>query len=60
MDLQRIWLVAKREWWSRFSQRSFRIVTIIQVLAVLIGACLPAIAAKFAGDSPSVERVIVV
>lgn len=60
MDLQRIWLVAKREWWSRFSQRSFRIVTIIQVLAVLIGACLPAIAAKFAGDSTSVERVIVV
>ncbi|MGB3327396.1 MAG: ABC transporter permease, partial [Thermomicrobiales bacterium] len=60
MDLTRIWLVAKREWWSRFSQRSFRIVTLVQVLGILIGACLPTIIAKFSNDSPTVDHVIVV
>lgn len=60
MDLQRIWLVAKREWSTRFAQRSFRIVTIIQVLGILIGACLPTIIARFSGDSTTVDRVIVV
>ncbi|MGC4106318.1 MAG: ABC transporter permease [Thermomicrobiales bacterium] len=60
MDMQRIWLVAKREWWSRFSQRSFRIVTLVQVLGILVAACLPTIIARFSGDSSSVDHVIVV
>ncbi|MGC4193258.1 MAG: ABC transporter permease [Thermomicrobiales bacterium] len=60
MDVQRVWLVAKREWSTRFAQRSFRIVTLVQVLGILIGACLPTIVAKFAGDSTSVDHVIVV
>jgi len=60
MDMQRIWLVAKREWSTRFAQRSFRVVTLIQVLGILIGACLPTIIARFSGDSTSVDHVIVV
>lgn len=60
MDFGRIWLIAKREWTTRMAQRSFRIVTIVQVLAILIGACLPTIVARFTSDSPSEVTIGVV
>ena len=40
-DLTRIGLIAKREWLTRLRQRSFQITTIVQVLFVVIGGCLP-------------------
>lgn len=60
MDSARIWLVAKREWTTRLAQRSFRVVTIVQIVLILIGACVPTIIARFSNDSTSETHIAVV
>lgn len=52
-DLQRIALIAKREWTTRLKQRSFQITTAIQVLVILVAALLPVIIAKVTGGNES-------
>lgn len=60
MDFERIKLVARREWWTRLRQRSFQITTIVQILFVVIGACLPVIIAGFDDDDgPTASLVLV-
>jgi ABC-2 type transport system permease protein len=60
MELSRICLVARREWTTRIQQRSFRIVTAIQILLVVLGACVPTIIARFSGDGGSTAHIVVV
>ncbi|MDQ3655728.1 MAG: ABC transporter permease [Chloroflexota bacterium] len=60
MDFERIKLVARREWWTRLRQRSFQVTTIVQILFVVIGACLPVIIAGFDDDDgPTASKVLV-
>lgn len=60
MDFERIKLVARREWWTRLRQRSFQITTIVQILFVVAGACLPVIVAGFDDDTgPGTATVLV-
>lgn len=59
LDIQRVWLVARREWWTRLRQRSFIFTTIAQVLFVAIASSLPVIIAAFDDDGPSTSRVLV-
>ncbi|MGI8485012.1 MAG: ABC transporter permease [Thermomicrobiales bacterium] len=60
MDMTRIKLIAKREWTTRMAQRSFRIVTLVQVLIILVGACVPTIIARFSDNSVSETHIVVV
>jgi ABC-2 type transport system permease protein len=62
LDLKRVTLVAKREWWARVRQRSFQITTLVQILFVLIGGALPVIIGRFTENStgPSSRIVMVV
>ena len=60
MDFERIKLVARREWWTRLRQRSFQVTTVVQILFVVIGACLPVIIAGFDDDDgPTASLVLV-
>ncbi len=59
LDLQRILLVARREWWTRLRQRSFVITTLVQVLFVAAAGALPVIVAAFSDDGPSTSRILV-
>jgi ABC-2 type transport system permease protein len=58
-DFERVWLVAKREWFSRVRQRSFQITTIVQIVIFLVAACIPTIVAIISGDDDGPERVTV-
>jgi len=49
-DFSRVWLVAKREWFTRIRQRSFQITTIIQLIIFVAAASIPTIVAAFQGD----------
>jgi ABC-2 type transport system permease protein len=49
-DLDRVWLVAKREWFTRIKQRSFRVTTAVQILIVVLAACIPTLVGIIAGD----------
>ena len=49
-DLERIRLIAMREWLSRLHQRSFQIVTIVQIVFIVLGASLPTAFAFFGDD----------
>jgi ABC-2 type transport system permease protein len=60
LDLGRVWLVARREWWTRLRQRSFIITTLVQVLFVAAAGCLPVIVAAFSDDTPTTSRVLVI
>lgn len=62
IDLQRIALIAKREWTTRLKQRSFQVTTAIQILVILAAALLPVIIAKFTdgGDGGSGAAIVVV
>ncbi len=60
MELSRIWLVARREWTTRVQQRSFRIVTVIQILLIVVGACLPTIFGRFTNDNGKTDHIVVV
>lgn len=60
MDLTRIKLIAKREWTTRLAQRSFRIVTLVQVLIILVGACVPTIIGRFSDDKVSETHIVVI
>ncbi|MGI8405300.1 MAG: ABC transporter permease [Thermomicrobiales bacterium] len=42
------------------AQRSFRIVTLVQVLIILVGACIPTIIARFSDNSVSETHIVVV
>lgn len=50
-DFPRIWLVAKREWFSRIRQRSFQITTIVQLVLFIVAACIPTIVSAFSDDN---------
>jgi ABC-2 type transport system permease protein len=58
LDFRRVWLVARREWWTRLRQRSFIITTIAQILFVAIAGSLPVIIAAFS-DGPSTSQVVI-
>ena len=59
-DLERVWLVASREWFSRLRQRSFQITTLVQLIIVIIGASIPTIAAAFSDDDNADNVTVVV
>lgn len=59
-DFRRVWLIIRREWWTRLRQRSFQITTIIQVLFVIAAGCIPAAVARFVDEAPSTWQVLVV
>ena len=60
-DLERIRLIAMREWLSRLHQRSFQIVTIVQILFIVVGASLPTAIAFFGdGDGGDAATVLVI
>jgi ABC-2 type transport system permease protein len=52
-DFSRVWLVAKREWFSRIRQRSFQITTLIQLLIFVTAASIPTIISAVQGDGSS-------
>jgi ABC-2 type transport system permease protein len=58
--MNRILLIAKREWKERIRQRSFRIATLINLIVVLVAASIPTAIAYFQDDSPDSTRVAVV
>jgi ABC-2 type transport system permease protein len=60
-DFHRVFLIAVREVTSRFSQRSFRITLVAQMLIFLTAACLPTIISAFEGgdDGPNREAIAV-
>lgn len=60
MDMTRIKLIAKREWTTRLAQRSFRVVTLVQVLIIFAGACVPTIIARFSNDKVSETHIVVI
>lgn len=60
MDLNRVRLVAKREWLTRLRQRSFQITTVVQVLFVAIGASVPTAIALFSDDDVAMDDVLIV
>lgn len=60
LELNRVWLVAKREWSTRLKQRSFQVTTVIQILVVLTLALAPVIIARFAGDDQGRGSMLVV
>jgi len=59
-DLNRVRLVAMREWTTRLRQRTFQVTTIVQILFILIGASLPTIGAVFFSDDGDAAPTIVV
>ncbi len=61
IDLKRIRLIAMREWLSRLHQRSFQVVTIVQILFIVLGASLPTAIAFFDdGDEGGTATVLVI
>ena len=58
--MNRILLVAKREWRERIRQRSFRIVTLINIVIILIAASLPTVIAYFQDGTSDATTVAVV
>jgi len=58
--MNRIVLIARREWRERIRQRSFRIATLINLAVVLIAACIPTAIALFQDDSPSATLIAVI
>ncbi|HVL22550.1 MAG TPA: ABC transporter permease [Thermomicrobiales bacterium] len=60
LDFRRIRLVALREWTTRLRQRSFQITTALQILFVLIIACLPTIVGVISGDDENQATTLLV
>ncbi|MEJ7837777.1 MAG: ABC transporter permease [Thermomicrobiales bacterium] len=59
-DLQRVWLVAKREWFVRLKQRSFQITTLVQLIIFLAAASIPVISSAFGDDGGGNEDTVTV
>lgn len=58
--MNRILLIARREWKERIRQRSFRVATIINLAVILIAASVPTAIAYFQDDDESPRTIAVV
>lgn len=58
--MNRILLIAKREWHERIRQRSYRIATLINIVVILIAACIPTVISYFQDDSIDTSIVSVI
>jgi ABC-2 type transport system permease protein len=58
--MNRMSLVARREWRERIRQRSFRVVTLINIVIILIAASLPTVISYFQDGATETTTVAVV
>ncbi|MCC6705261.1 MAG: ABC transporter permease [Thermomicrobiales bacterium] len=58
--MNRILLIARREWKERVRQRSFRVATLINLVVILIAASVPTVIAYFQDDTTGSTTVAVI
>ncbi len=58
--MNRIVLIARREWKERIRQRSFRVATLINLAVILVAACVPTAIALIQDDEDETRTIAVV